>query len=187
MISIILVAASPTFVRLMRDRRVNRAAMHLVDAYRTGRTRAIGRGLPMLVVWDTINGMDNAEPGTKGLVRIVEPNVTANAAQSTCANTDFTNLQAPGTAGVSEVSRIDFKRGQYTNTSAVFNDNGAAAANRSYAEICFSPTGRAFIRFTTTGAFTPMASVASFTVTNVDTTVPRTVFIPPNGVARLQL
>lgn len=187
MISVIIVAASPTFIRLMRDRRVNRAAMHLVDYYRTGRTRAVGRGLPMLVVWDTLNGQDNAEPGSRGLVRLIEPNVVVNSTQRTCVNTDFTDVQAPGTAGVSEVSRVDFKSGPYTNTTAVFLDDGATPTARTYAEICFAPTGRAFIRFSNNGTFRPMTGVASFTVTNADTGLARTVFIPPSGVARLQL
>src|SRR4051794_38527987 len=47
MISILAVSASPVFVSMMRDRRVNRAAFQLVDMVRTARMRAIGRNLPV--------------------------------------------------------------------------------------------------------------------------------------------
>lgn len=182
MISVLVVGASPTFVRLMRDRRVNRAAMHLVDYYRTGYTRAMGRGQPMLVIWDTIGGLTNAEPGTPGLIRIVEPKVAQGTVARNCQATTWTT---PGT--VQEVSRVDFKNGQYTNTEAVFYDTSATPGVRAYAEICFTPTGRAFIRYAQADPFVPLTGVASFKVTNADTTVDRTVFIPPNGVARMKL
>lgn len=183
MISVLVVASSPTFVRLMRDRRVNRASMHLVDYYRTGYTRAMGRGLPMLVIWDTGGGLDNSEPGTKGLVRLVEPVVTANMQPKNCHTTAW----GGGAGVVQEVSRVDFKNGQYANTSAQFRDDASPPGARSYGEICFLPTGRAFIRFGPADAFRVMTGVASFVVTNTDTSVARTVFVPPNGVARMQL
>lgn len=181
MISVLVVASSPTFIRLMRDRRVNRASMHLVDYYRTGYTRAMGRGQPMLVVWDTASGLDSAEPGTKGLVRLIEPTVLGGVGVSSCQKTDW------AAGAVQEVSRVDFKSGRYTNTSAIFYDDATPAAARTYAEICFTPTGRAFIRYAPGSPFQPMAGVASFIVTNTDTSIPRTVFVPPNGVARMQL
>lgn len=182
MISVLVVASSPTFVRLMRDRRVNRASMHLVDYYRTGYTRSMGRGQPILVIWDTAGGLDNAEPGTKGLVRMVEPIVTAGVPPRNCQTTQWASA-----AVVREVSRVDFKNGMYANTSAQFRDDATPPGARSYAEICFTPVGRAFIRFAPGDSFRAMSGVASFVVTNTDTGIPRTVFVPPNGVARMQL
>jgi prepilin-type N-terminal cleavage/methylation domain-containing protein len=182
MISVLVVASSPTFVRLMRDRRVNRASMHLVDYYRTGYTRAMGRGQPMLVIWDTASGLDNAEPGTKGLIRLVEPIVFGGVAVKNCQTTQWTNV-----GEVQEVSRVDFKSGRYANTSAIFYDDVTPPGVRSYSEICFMPTGRAYIRYAPGTPFQPLTGVASFVVTNTDTNLTRTVFVPPNGVARMQL
>jgi type IV fimbrial biogenesis protein FimT len=189
MISVLVVTSSPTFVRLLRDRRVNRAAMHLVDAYRTGRTRAMGRGQPILVVWDPVNGItDASQPGSKGLVKIIEPIVTAASAPTNCQTTQWTNFQPAGTAGgVQEYYRVDFKNGRYTYTDASFFDDSSPPVGAARAEICFAPSGRSYIRTSASAAFRPMTGVASFTVNNSDTGGSRTVFIPPNGVARMQL
>ena len=66
-----------------------------------------------------------------------------------------------------------------------------AEATQATLDICFSPSGTAWIRNPTAGAaFYQLLTVPSFTVTNVSpssTGLTRTVFVPPNGVARLQL
>jgi type II secretory pathway pseudopilin PulG len=207
MVAILVVTASPTFVRLLRDRRVNRAAMHLVDYYRTARTRAIGRGQPMVVQWNAAGGITNTQPGTPGLLRLIEPNVWSAGAAPNCSQIDPTNFQPPGTvgtnvpgsAGVSEVSRMDFKNGYYTYTNASFNDDATPQVAHPFAEVCFSPSGRSYIRFSSGTAFRPVVGVASFAVRNIDVAVTnttpcatgeaacRTVFLPPNGVARMSL
>jgi len=190
LIGVLVAASSPTFVRLLRDRRVNRAAMHLVDSYRTGRTRAMGHGQPILVVWDPANGLnDTTQPGSKGLIRIIEPVVKAGTARTSCQTTNWTLANTPLAFNtfVQEYGRIDFKNGLYTYTDATFTDDGAPAAPATRAEICFAPSGRTYIRTGTGAAFRPMTGVASFAVTNTDTGQSRTVFIPPNGVARMQL
>jgi type IV fimbrial biogenesis protein FimT len=199
MVAILVVTASPTFVRLLRDRRVNRAAMHLVDYYRTARTRAMGRGQPMVVVWNAAGGLTNTQPGSPGLLQLIEPNVISSAVAPNCAQIDPTNIQPPGTVGVSEVSRMDFKNGFYTYTNASFNDDATPQVAHGYTEVCFSPSGRSYIRFSTGGVYRPVVGVATFAVRNVDiataNTTPcgatepacRTVFLPPNGVARMAL
>lgn len=200
MVAILVVTASPTFVRLLRDRRVNRAAMHLVDYYRTGRTRAMGRGQPMLVVWNSAGGLTNSEPGTPGLLQLLEPSVTGPSVAASCTQMTWSNIQPSGIAnGVMEVSRMDFKTGFYTYTNASFNDDATPQTARPYSEVCFSPSGRAYIRFASTDTFRPVQGVASFAIRNVDVAVTnttpcalgepacRTVFVPPNGVARMAL
>lgn len=200
MIAILVVTASPTFVKLLRDRRVNRAAMHLVDYFRTGRTRAMGRGQPMLVVWDSTSGLSNSDPGTPGLLTLLEPIVTGAAVATGCTQTVWSNIQAAGTAGgVMQVSAMDFKNRLYTYTNASFNDDATPQAPHTHAEICFTPSGRSYIRFASGDVFRPIRGVASFAVRNVDVTTAsnavcgaaevgcRTVFVPPNGVARMAL
>ena len=182
LIGILVVAASPTFVNLMRDRRVNRAAMHLVDSYRTGRTRAMGRGQPVLVEWNPTAGLSSSEPGSQGLVRIIEPLVAPNTASATCQTAQW---ETP--AMVQELSRVDFKSGAYTYTNATMFDDAPTPSIQSFTQICFAPSGATFIRTAPATAFRRMSGVASFTVANSATGVVRTVFIPPNGVARLQL
>ena len=81
-ISILAMSASPTFVNLMRDRRVNRAAMQLIDYLRTGRSMAIGRGQPIVVQWNAsgVGNYGTANPGGTGGIQLVEPIITTNAA-----------------------------------------------------------------------------------------------------------
>jgi type IV fimbrial biogenesis protein FimT len=208
LISVLVVAASPTFIRLMRDRRVNRAAMQTIDYLRTARMMAIGRGLPILLTWDSAGNLNNAEPGTTGLIRVVEPIVTLDPAlktpglSPTCGLTDFANLQPPGTAGgVMETARFDLKNGLYGGTCKYFADD--TGTFRAYAEICFAPSGSSWIRTAPGAAFRRMTGVASFAVYNAylggtgfpcpgAPTLPapppwRTVFVPPNGLARMAL
>src|SRR5262245_51449056 len=73
MIGILAVAASPIFVNMMRDRRINRAGMNIADYYRTARTRALGRGMPVLVRWKAKAG---AQQGSSGVLTIMEPVAT---------------------------------------------------------------------------------------------------------------
>lgn len=168
---ILAVAASPTFVRQLRDRRVNRAAMHLVDIYRAASTRAMGRGQPIMVSWTQV--------GSKGKLQMMEPIVTANGPRTNCQTTNW------GGTGVQEYTRIDLTLPVYELAQETFADDLAAA--QTFAQICFTPMGRAWIRSNAGSAFRPMTGVASFTVTNSETNLPRRVFIPPNGAARIQL
>lgn len=207
MISIVVVSVSPSFVRLMRDRRVNRAAMHLVDMYRMGRTHAMGRGRPMIVLWEPTRGLNNAEPGTQGRIELWEPTLRAidpNAQGAMMAQpvpncrqmegwalSPVPPLASPATNTIQWLTFVDFKNGKYTNTSAVFTDD--QGQQQGYSQICFMPQGQSYIRTADNAPFRRMAGVASFAVTNLDpnnvsnTHMVRTVFIPPNGVARLQL
>jgi len=72
LIAVVSVVASPTFVRLMRDRRVNRAAALTIDYFRSARLRAMGRGLPMNVQWNPqAGGAGNPPLSYQGLLRIL--------------------------------------------------------------------------------------------------------------------
>jgi len=52
MIGVLAVVASPVFINMVRDRRVSRAAMQVADMYRTARTRALAKGVPVRIHWD---------------------------------------------------------------------------------------------------------------------------------------
>ena len=71
LMAVLAAVASPAFVQILRDRRVNDAAMRIANYYRTAKMLAMGRGLPILVNW-------NAEAGGpgQGLIQIVEPVLT---------------------------------------------------------------------------------------------------------------
>jgi Tfp pilus assembly protein FimT len=184
-ISLLVVSASPTFIQLMRDRRVNRAAMQLVDYLRTGRSMAIGRGQPIVVQWNA-NGCGNfgsSNPGGTGCIQLVEPIVTTNAAATTCGQTVW------GSATTQVVNSFDIQDGKYFYTSITFFDDTGASPN--FSQICFAPTGRMYLRDGSggvgAGGFHPVLGVPAFSVINTLTGRLRSVFVPPNGVARIQL
>lgn len=188
-IALLSVAASPTFVRLMRDRRVNRAAMQLVDYLRTARTMAIGRGQPILVTWNAAGVLPVKYAGGTGYLEIDEPIVTNNAAATLCSTTLW------HTASTQMVTNFDLQNGKYEYAAITFYDD--TGATPGYAEFCFSNTGRMYLRTgaagAAAGAFHAVLGVPSFAIFNTDNNpslalgAARWVFAPPNGAARMGL
>jgi type IV fimbrial biogenesis protein FimT len=121
-------------------------------------------------------------------VSIVEPCVTTAASSTNCFQTNWVNVVAGPPCAANSVmtySMVDFKNGQYDYTSASFVDDTSMV--QTYAQVCFAPSGRSYFRTTTGGTFRPITGILTFNVTNAFTGSVRTVFLPPNGVARLQL
>lgn len=181
MIGILTVAASPIFIDMMRDRRVNRAAMHIADYYRTARTRALGRGMPVLIRWSQSAGH---KTGSSGVLTILEPVVNdVPDINTSCIAVNWTDPNVTYT-----YSAFDIGDGHYENAVPTFNDPNNSPLTD--VDICYSPRGGAYMR--TKGAFAPLTGVPYFTIANVKPSangpisgLVRTVFIPPNGVARL--
>jgi type IV fimbrial biogenesis protein FimT len=201
MISLLVVLASPSFVRVLRDRRVNRAAMQLVDYFRTARTQAIGRGQPMLVTYNLV-GNPATHPGGTGRVTLDEPIVTNIA-----TDTQTAGAAAPGPAPTcnqtlwgnptytQQLAAFDIQNGLYDYTNLTFFDD--VGAKTTYVEVCFSNTGRMWLR---EGASPPLdtafhlvTGVPYFYVQNFDPSTgikqgpDRWVLVPPNGMARMKL
>jgi Tfp pilus assembly protein FimT len=194
-IAMLVVGASPTVVQMMRDRRVSRAAGALVDFMRIARTKAIGRGQPILVSWNGA-GHQAGHPGGTGYIEIDEPIITKNNMANTCDMTQW------HTASTQTVDNLDIQNGLYDYTAITFYDE--SGNNPQGAEICFSPTGRMYIRTgapgAVAGAFAVVTGVPAFAVFNtytnaaqtltpggVGSTGARWVYLMPNGVARVQL
>ncbi len=203
LIAVVAVAASPAFVRLMRDRRVNRQAMWIVNYLRTARLRAMGRGLPVVVQVDSNNATcaftANAA-GSIGTIRLLEAQIsTLTVAKPSCntqnwattninensANTQGATFETPGFC-------TSMNDGNY---AVVFYDETTPSPNaKTFGEICYSSSGRAYIRYSQASPFTKLAGVPSFQITNanyaalgVATPPARVVFVPPNGPARMAL
>src|SRR5262249_54033431 len=141
---------------------------------------AIGRNIPMLLSWNKNGGLQMASTGT---LSMIEPRVLAFANARSCLGTDWVNPVV-----VQEITRIDVGNNIYdtyqTANVDFLDENGATSTT---ADICFSGRGRTYIR-TNGGAFAPLNGVPQMRVTNSgsgSTGRIRTVFIPPNGMARL--
>ncbi|MCC6556604.1 MAG: prepilin-type N-terminal cleavage/methylation domain-containing protein [Polyangiaceae bacterium] len=173
-IGIFATAASPMFVNLMRDRRVNRVAMEITGLYRMARTRALGRSNPVLVRWRD-GGAGYGFEMREGVVSSSGPVLATGC----FGITDFDDPN--------QAQRVTHIRPDVTSALAdltFFDEDGNP---QGFAEMCFSARGRTFVRYVEGGAFTSLAGVPRVDVENGYTKLRRTVFIPPNGVARLAL
>lgn len=171
--------ATPSFIRQVRDNRVNRAATHVAEAYRHARMRALGRGTAVLVRWNSTGGANS-----KGRLETFEPGTLANAFPNpSCAGPDWATA-----ASNRRVDFLELGNGLYDDAAVAFFREGASTSQTT-ADICFTPRGRTYIRNGTAGAFTALSGAARYNVTNTATPgrAARQVFVPPNGVARLAL
>lgn len=177
-IGIFAAAASPTFIQLMRDRRVNRAAMEITGLYRLARSRALGRSNPVLVRWRE-SGADQGFQVREGIVRRTG-DVFAEGCKSITDWQDPTQAQL-----VTDFKPKSFVGATYELAGFSFLDENANA--QAFAEMCFSARGRTFVRYADGALFDALTGVPRVNVANTRTGLVRTVFIPPNGVARMAL
>lgn len=169
-IGLLAATASPSFIRQMRDTRVNRAAAEIAETFRFARARSLGRGSAVLVGWDS---------GTKTLTTR-EATDAAGWPISSCTGVTWTSADIPRIAS-SSFSGSAHELADISLTVPGLVDNVSGS-------ICFTPRGRAFVSASADGSsLTPLRVVATFDVVNTDNKRARTVFVPPSGVARLAL
>lgn len=185
LIAVLAAAAAPSFINVVRDRRVQRAATTIMETYRLARMRALGRGAAVLVRWT--DGVGAAGGGLLEVREAITPIANGAVPDPSC-------LPLGRWVNNSTTSRAvgSFQPGAYELTDATFIDvdaNGNDTAPMTVAEICYSPRGRTWIRFASDGAtsFTPLNRVPRFDVKNTKSSAIRKVLLPPNGVTRLEL
>ena len=186
LIGILAVIAIPTASRMMRENRSATAAQRIALMYQVGRARAIGRGVAVLVrytdgtfeVREAITGDANSlmpvssctMPADRWddptLNRLIESFALAGQAPYELVKTEFSdNVAEPG--------------GSATSSTLGSGDVG---------DVCFTPNGTMMYR-EGDGAFAIAARTLMVRVVQMSGTtevgVSRTVFILPNGVARV--
>jgi type IV fimbrial biogenesis protein FimT len=205
LIAVVAVAASPTFVQLMRDRRVNRQAMWIVNYLRTARLRAMARGLPVVVQANYMGATCAFTPnaaGNYGTLRILEvayPPVFTGAPPN-CNTQDWSTVSETPAAGQTyETPGYCTVMGDGPVGARTFDVKfmDATPTVQGFGEICYSALGRTYVRYGAGGAgmppFNKLVGYLSFQITseaNENRGVvppPRLVFVPPNGPARMQL
>jgi type IV fimbrial biogenesis protein FimT len=184
LIGVIAALGVPSIASQVRDRRTNQAAHEVALIYRQARSLAMGRGAAVLVRFDgSANGKlevrEALDPDIKHCLSL--PATSCSAAKWDAAN-PLNRL----------VSTFDVNNdGRYTNVKlAFFQADGTSAG--SQVEVCFSPLGRPYRRYSSTTAFVPMAEVPYLEVNRVDASnkpegMTRTVLVLPNGTSRLSL
>ncbi len=174
-IAMLAALATPSFIAMIRDRRVVRAGLFVIDEYREARTRALARGIAVLVHWQ-------GDASGRGKITMREAIVAPGAGVTKgCTTSDWSD----GSADTRVVNEYDFASPTYEllNMTA-FSDAGAGAP---VTDVCYSPDGRTSVRYADNGVMTPMTGVLKYEVLNNRTNQKRIVFVPPNGVARYQL
>jgi prepilin-type N-terminal cleavage/methylation domain-containing protein len=175
-IGILVAAATPMFLGVLRDRRANGDTLTIAEMYRLARNRSMGRGAATLVRYDeatsTWTMMEAILSGP------ATPPIN-NLPVSSCLGTDW------AAGGNNRV--ISTFNGPADTVQVRFYDETDTA--RTDIDICFTPRGRTYIG-PAGGPLATMSGVGTFTTQRLpvtDNQRVRTVFIAPNGAARIQL
>jgi type IV fimbrial biogenesis protein FimT len=171
-IGILAAVASPSFVDVMRDRRVNRSAQAIAELYRMARARSMGRGGAVMVRWNSTGGT-----GSTPFFEVYE--AITSATDAVPVSSCMVGFSASGFS--QRIATLQPTLGYFSLANVSF----IGGATRQ--DVCFTPRGRSFSRALPTDAFTPMLSVSEINVVNSKTSLSRRVFVPPNGAARLLL
>ncbi|MBI4951340.1 MAG: hypothetical protein HY908_04860 [Myxococcales bacterium] len=187
-IGILASLASPIFIRLLRDRRSQHAAEESARMFEGARARAMGRGGAVVVRWNANAGTPTpADPS--GHLTMLEgvDDTFVNVACVVPAEGCCGAWQAGN--GSRYIASFDERSAQYDSTAITLLDAGGS--QRDYAEVCFSPRGRTFVRFAPGGSgqgsgFQPLTGVLRMQVQNTRTGMVRQIVVPPNGNARVR-
>ncbi|XXX80003.1 prepilin-type N-terminal cleavage/methylation domain-containing protein [Sorangium sp. So ce134] len=176
LIGILAAAASPSFVNGMRDRRVNRTAMEISGLYRLARYQAIGRGAAVLVRWSATTGEFQVRQAR--VQSTVAGSLISQSCRSVPSWTDPGQTDAVTTFHTTDIELAAVELRDPTAPDGVV---------RADADVCFTPRGRTYVRYDAAGQFVPLLGAIRVNVTNTGTGLLRSVFVPPNGVARIGL
>jgi type IV fimbrial biogenesis protein FimT len=192
-IGILSAAASPVFVRMMRDDRVGSVSNQIAELYRVARSRALGRGTCVMVRFNAGHSGPTVDDPS-GRFTIIEATVSLGGGtgggapalvplpSSNCMGTDWTDdAETNIVAGFHDLAP------QYEPALAtVFTSDAAGNETQQTAcEVVFSPRGRTFIRAGAATSFSVHLSTVRIAVQNTQTTFVRQVVVPPNGGARV--
>ena len=186
LIGVLAALGVPSIASVMRDRRTNQAAHEVALLYRQARSMAMGRGAAVLVHFD------GAANGRLEIRESLDP----TDATGHCLSLPATSCSAAKWDAASPYNRLvssfDVNNsGRYSNVKlAFFQADGTSAG--SQVDVCFSPLGRPYRRYSFTGTFLPMNEVPYLEVNRVDASnkpegMTRTVLVLPNGTSRLSL
>jgi prepilin-type N-terminal cleavage/methylation domain-containing protein len=177
-VALLAAIASPSFVNVLRDVRVNRSAMEVADIHRLAKARAMGRGSAVMVRFTETGGVINS--GLFEVREAIQPAGGVPLPSTSCLATNWTNASVSSR----QVSRFDPGMTAEYAKFKFFDWNGGAQA---FIEICYSPRGRSWFRTTPAGAFTQYSCVGKLDVTNTKTGRLRHVVVPCSGAARVAL
>ncbi|MCA9629352.1 MAG: prepilin-type N-terminal cleavage/methylation domain-containing protein [Myxococcales bacterium] len=179
-IAVLAVIAIPSISKRMRDRRTSELAQRVSQTYRDARMRAMGRGGAVMVRYTTGSGAGQLTT----LEGVVGTSGTCAELPSNGCNRNWNAADSRQLASLN----VDAS-GEYANMKVTMNDptnNGVSSM-----DVCYTPLGRTFVRYTAGGNFVqltgvPWANVARYNGSN-PVGLQRHVVILPNGTSRLGL
>ncbi|MCL2822513.1 MAG: hypothetical protein FWD57_00840 [Polyangiaceae bacterium] len=185
-IVVLAVIAIPVASRSLRENRSSGAAQQIALLYQVSRARAIGRGASVLVRYS--DGVFQVHEASSG-----DP--TSLIPASSCTTPPDRWSDPAQNVIIDRFSLVG--KGPYENVSVEFSDNiadtegsmaHAVLGDGEVADVCFTPSGTMMYRQDNgafmIGARTLMIRVVQSTG-GVEVGVSRTIFILPNGVARV--
>jgi len=187
-ISIFAALAIPQVSLRMRDRRVNEAGQRVALTYQQARVRAMGQGGAVMVRYSTGTG-NQGQFETRDAITPVSGTQKCGLMPSVSCTGNI--LQWDTLGMYRSVTTYDFgAQPGYDNLVATATTELGAAATAM--DVCFTPLGRSFVRYTTNGAWSPLQGVPQLSIFRKDTGgavlgLTRTVLVLPTGIARLQL
>ena len=188
-IAAVAALAIPAATQQIRDQRVQQAAERVSTYYRNARTRAMGRGAAVLVRYD-------ASVKPEGVLEVREAVRGAGQLDPNCIQLPVNVCDRPGAWVAADtrnnlVTQFDPAiRDEFNNVRIEMR--GPAPLNagvQAQMDVCFTPLGRAFVRFNQLGPFVPLTGVARARVFRTDlgnnqVGLARNVLISPSGHAR---
>ncbi|MGE0324008.1 MAG: prepilin-type N-terminal cleavage/methylation domain-containing protein [Polyangiaceae bacterium] len=179
-IAILAVIAIPAISKRLKDRRTSELAQRVSQTYRDARMRAMGRGGAVMVRYTVGAGagqftVREGVVGTSGTCA----ELPSNGCNRNWNATDSRTMDTLTVDGA----------GQYENMKVTMSDPTNSPV--SSMDVCYTPLGRTFVRYSTGGAFVQLTGVPSANVSRYNGTNPvglaRQVVILPNGTSRLGL
>jgi len=193
-IGVFAAMAMPQVTIQLQNRRIHEAAQRIALTYQQARIRAMGEGGAILVRFDKSSGAGQGTFITKeGLVGGTQTSPCALGPVSNCAFVDWTTA---GTTQNRTIESIDIgNEPGLGDVYARLTPEVGSTASDSLMDLCFTPLGRAYVRYGTSGPFTPMAGIPQFQVfrslghsgSPAADALTRTVLVLPTGIARLAL
>lgn len=191
LVGIFAAMAIPQVTLQLRDRRVHEMAQRIALTYQQARIRAMGQGGAILVRYDSTTGSSKGTFTTKeGLVGGTQTNPCALGPVSNCSSVNW----ADGDNHNRTIESVDVGTEPGLGDVYALLTSDAGADGTAVMDLCFTPLGRSFVRYATSGPFLPLTGVPQFKVFRGGATAAptadsrvRTVLVLPTGAARLAL
>lgn len=186
LVGILAAIAVPAAASAMRERRSARAAHQIVLLYNLARSRAMARGSAVLVRYNPSLGGFEVREAITG----------ANNAANVCDLIPNTRCTVDWNGVTQNQLLEEFKplgTDTYDGVTMQYTEHDESTDTvRAIVDTCITPSGRAFFRTTTAGGFQEITGVHDIRVWMAAPNgnvigVERTIYVFPNGTARIAL